>query len=54
MEEIFEDLEEEGVSPDELDEDVLIEKFKEDNYIPSKKEKEYKEVLLSEYRKFID
>ncbi|MEF8832875.1 MAG: hypothetical protein V5A66_05080, partial [Candidatus Thermoplasmatota archaeon] len=53
MKEILEDLEEKGISPDEVDEDELIEKFKEDNYIPTKKEEEYKEALLSEYRKFV-
>lgn len=53
MEEIFEELEDEGRSPDEVDEDELIQKFREDNYIPTKKEEDYKEALLSEYRKFI-
>ncbi len=53
VEDIFEDLEEEGISPDEVDEDELIERFREHNYIPTKKEKEYKEALLSEYREYI-
>ncbi|MFW5946745.1 MAG: hypothetical protein ACOCSJ_05155 [Candidatus Natronoplasma sp.] len=54
MKEIFEDLEEKKISPDEVDEDKLIERFREDNYIPTKKEKEYKEALLSEYQNYVE
>ncbi|MBS3790636.1 MAG: hypothetical protein KGY66_06940 [Candidatus Thermoplasmatota archaeon] len=53
MKEIFEDLEEKEISLDDVDKDELIERFREDNYIPTKKEKEYKEALLSEYRNYI-
>ncbi|MBS3781653.1 MAG: hypothetical protein KGY68_03470 [Candidatus Thermoplasmatota archaeon] len=53
MKEIFEDLEEKEISPDDVDKDELIERFREDNYIPTRKEKEYKEALLSEYRNYI-
>lgn len=54
MKEVFRGLEEKGTSPDEVDKDELMERIKEDNYIPSKKEKEYKEAIISEYRKYIE
>ncbi len=53
LKEIFEDLKERGIEPDEVDKDELLEMFREHNYIASNNEKEYKEALLSEYRKFI-
>ncbi len=53
MKDIFEDLKERGIAPDEVDKDELLEMFREYNYIPSNNEKDYKEALLSEYRKVI-
>ncbi|MFW6041335.1 MAG: hypothetical protein ACOC85_05815 [Thermoplasmatota archaeon] len=38
IKQIFEDLEDKGISPDEVDEEEFIGKFKEDNYISRKKE----------------
>ncbi|MBS3816142.1 MAG: hypothetical protein KGY76_01100 [Candidatus Thermoplasmatota archaeon] len=52
MKKIFEELEEKEIAPDEVDEDELIESFKEDNYIPPEKEKEYKDAIISEYRNY--
>lgn len=53
LNDIFEDLEEKGIAPDEVDKDELLEKFREHNYIAPKNEEEYKKALLSEYNKYI-
>ncbi len=54
LEKIFTELRENNISPDELDLNELLERFRENNYIASGKEEEYKDALLSEYRKFYD
>lgn len=54
LEKIFDDLRERKISPDELDMDGLLERFRENNYIAPAKEEEYKEALLLEYKKYFE
>jgi hypothetical protein len=54
LESIFDDAYREGKKPDISVADELVRKLSENNYIPSVTWPEYEEVVLKEYRKFIE
>ena len=54
MDEVFTKLFEAGKKPGKEAQKHLIEKLKEHNYIPKRKEQSYGRVFLSEYEKFCD